>query len=122
MKTLILILTAASLSIAAEADSKQLQAKARAANSPTAHSEVSRDYLDRAAALDAKASRHEAEAERMAKDTNYNPMNHKWPALAAAPAERERRLAMQARRAANEARELAQKHEKLATVKGLAAE
>jgi hypothetical protein len=41
-------------------------------------------------------------------------MKHKWPAMAAAPVERERRLAMQARRAANEARELAQKHEALA--------
>ena len=96
------------------ADPQKLQTMARNATTPAAHAEVARGYADWAVSLDAKAVTHEANAERMAKDTRYNPMKHKWPAMAAAPVERERRLAMQARRAANEARELAQKHEALA--------
>jgi hypothetical protein len=95
---------------------------AKNATTPAAHSEVARGYRDWANTLEAKAVKHESNAERLAGDTRYNPMRHKWPAMAAAPAERERRLAMQARRAANEARALALKHEGLGEPKRTAAE
>lgn len=66
-------------------------------------------YLGRAEQLEAKAAKHEANANELAQNKNYNPMRHKWPAMVQAPIERERHLAMQARRAAREARELAAK-------------
>ena len=113
MKNLILsMILAAGVTFAA--DSQKLQAMAKSASTPEAHSEVALGYRDWAATLDAKAAKHEDNAERLANSPVYNPMRYKWPAMAAAPAERERRLAMQARRAANEARTLAQKHEALA--------
>lgn len=121
-KNLILTLIAAAALSAAPQSTQQLQAMARSANSPTKHAEVARAYTDRAAELDAEALRHEAEAQRLLKDNGYFPMRHKWPALANAPAETKRRLAMQARRAAHEARELARKHQGLAESKSVAAE
>jgi hypothetical protein len=66
-------------------------------------------YLDRAEQLEAKAAKHEANADELAKNKNYNPMRYKWPAMVQAPIDRERHQAMQARRAAREARELAAK-------------
>jgi hypothetical protein len=121
MKNLILsLMLAAGLAFAAGA--QKLQTMANNANTPAAHSEVARGYLEWAKSLDEKAAKHESNAERLARDAAYNPMKHKWPAMAAAPAERERRLAMQARRAANEARQLAMKHEALAANKPTSAE
>lgn len=112
MRTLMLSLIAtAGLALAAEPDAKRLAAMARAAATPAANADVARGYREWAAVLDEKAKNHEAEAEALAKAPGYNAMRYKWPALAAAPAERERRLAMQARRAANEARLTAEKHE-----------
>jgi hypothetical protein len=59
---------------------------------------------DRTRDLEAKAIHHEREADRLALAAQKSPMQSKWPAIANAPAERERRLAMQARRAWSEAR------------------
>lgn len=70
------------------------------------------EYKDRAAKLEAKAMKHEAEADRMEKASRSNPMLYKWPAMVKGPIERERRLAMEARRAAAESLELAAKEEK----------
>lgn len=121
MKNLILsLMVTAGLTFAG--DPQKLQEMAKNATTPAAHAEVARGYLEWAKSLDEKAARHELNAERLAKDTAYNPMKHKWPAMAAAPAERERRLAMQARRAANEARQLAMKHEAMAGNKQTSAE
>lgn len=116
MKNLILtFILAAGVTLAFDAE--RLQKQARAASTPSAHAEVARGYQQWADTLDAKAAKHEANVQRMAGDNGYNPIRHKWPAMAAAPAERERRLALQARRAANEARALALKHESLAAAR-----
>jgi len=74
-------------------------------------------YRDRAEQLEAKAIRHEANAEELTNRKGYNPMRHKWPAMVQAPIDKERHLAMQARRAAREAREMAAKLEAGSTVK-----
>jgi hypothetical protein len=75
------------------------------------------EYRRNAAKLDQKALRHEAEADRLAKNSRSNPMAHKWPAMVQGPIDRERRLAMQARRAAAESRELAAKLDPQSKVK-----
>lgn len=70
------------------------------------------EYKDRAAKLEEKARKHDAEADRMDKASRSNPMLYKWPAMVKGPIERERRLAMEARRAAAESLELAAREEK----------
>lgn len=121
MKNLILsLILTAGLTYAS--DPQKLQTMAKNAATPAAHAEVAIGYHEWAKALDAKAAEHEAKAERLARQANLNPMRHKWPAMAAAPIEKENRLAMQARRAANEARILALKHEALAEGKAISAE
>lgn len=74
-------------------------------------------FLERAERLETKAAQHEANANELANSKNYNPMRYKWPAMVQAPIDRERHLAMQARRAAREARELAAKQPKEASAK-----
>lgn len=95
------------------ADEPKLQTLAKSANTPAEHAVVAKAYSEWAAELDAKAKKHEAEAEKLANSPNYNPMRHKWPAMVQGPIDREKRLAMAARRAANEARETAAKHSSL---------
>src|SRR6187402_2961614 len=63
--------------------------------------------------LAAKASKHEANAERLAKQGS-NAMQHKWPGLAQGPQRLERERAMQARRGEAEAREKTAFHQDLA--------
>lgn len=75
------------------------------------------EHRRNAAKLEQKAVRHEAEADRLAKKSKSNPMAHKWPAMVQGPIDRERRLAMQARRAASESLELAAKHDAKANAK-----
>jgi len=104
------------------ADPQKLQTLAKNAITPAEHAEVAIGYTEWAKALEAKAVKHEATAERLTREAHLNPMRHKWPAMAAAPIERENRLAMQARRAANEARQFAMKHEALAEGKPVVAE
>lgn len=112
MKNILILILAAGITFAA--DSNRLQAMAKAANTPEAHTEVAAGYNSWAATLEAKADSHEREATRLAKAALKSHLLHKWPAMATAPAERERRLAMQARRAAAEARSIALKHKSLA--------
>lgn len=112
----VLILTASSALVLSasepnqEISEKKLAAMAISAKTEAEHSAVARQYDSRADAFEAKAKRHDAEADKLANQKVYNPMMHKWPALAQAPAEKQRRLAMEARRAAQEARDLAGKH------------
>ena len=114
MKNLILsLMLAVGISFATEAG--ELQAMAKVASTPAEHSKVAVAYQDWASLWDAKADKYERHAEALA--NNYDPMRQKWPALANAPVERSRQLAMQARRAANEARALALKHQEIAATK-----
>lgn len=112
MKNILILALTATLTFAA--DPARLQALAKSASTTTAHTEVARGYVEFADSLESKAAKHEKEAERLAKAAENNPLRHKWPAMATAGAERERRLAMQARRAASEARATALKHQSLA--------
>jgi hypothetical protein len=112
MKNILILAMTATLTFAA--DPERLQALAKSATTTAAHSEVARGYVEFADTLEAKAAKHEKEAARLAKAAEGNPLRHKWPAMATAPAERERRLAMQARRASSEARATALKHKSLA--------
>lgn len=84
--------------------------KSNAAQTAKEHLEAATLHEERAAAFTAKALRHEARAEELDKRKAYNPMRQKWPAMVEGPIERERHLAMQARRAATESRQLAAKH------------
>jgi len=68
------------------------------------HKAEAAKYAVRADEFAAKAKKHEANAERLAKQTG-NAMQHKWPGLASGPANLERDRAMQARRAEAESRE-----------------
>ncbi|MEZ5356597.1 MAG: hypothetical protein R2762_28510 [Bryobacteraceae bacterium] len=97
-------------------DPKTVDRNAAAARTANEHLDVARQYEALAQSFDAKALRHDEKAEKLAMRRGYNPMAAKWPAIANGPADRERNLAIQARRTAAEARELAARH------RGLAAE
>jgi hypothetical protein len=109
---LILALMTASMTFAANPE--RLQAMAKAANTTAAHTEVARGYVEFADTLEAKAAKHDREAARLAKAAESNPLRQKWPAMASAAAERESRLATEARRASSEARATAMEHKALA--------
>lgn len=74
---------------------------------------IAKQYREQAVRQKEKAEYHEARAEKLM-PRGYAPMAHKWPGLANAAANRERSLAIQARRAAAEASRLALEHEKRA--------
>jgi hypothetical protein len=91
-----------------------LQALSLAASSVEEHQDVAKRARTQAAELNAKADRHEKRvAELMAQPAP--PIAHKWPAMQPKPWEKERKLAVQARRGAVEAAQLAARHEELAT-------
>lgn len=91
-------------------DDKQLARLAKEAKTAAEHNRVASLYEKRAEALEAKAKEHEAEATRLESKQGYNPLAHKWPAMARGPVEHQRSKAMQARRAARESLELAARH------------
>lgn len=94
------------------ADSTRLEAMAEAAECAAEHGEVAKHYRLRSEQLEAKAVRHEEKAAAL-EARPKGPMHHKWPAMAQKPWTKERDLAVQARRAANEAQMLANKHVQL---------
>lgn len=89
-------------------DAKAIEKVSAAAISSSDHERAAKQYRLRAESLEKKADQHEANARRMSQA--HNPMAHKWPALGRAPEEREKRLAMQARRAAQECLAQAERH------------
>ena len=82
------------------------------ANTPKEHAQVAKTYRLRAEAQEAKAAEHEANAKKMRNSTNA--MAHKWPAMVNNGWQRESQLAVQARRAAQESRAIADRHLSLA--------
>ena len=74
------------------------------------HEAIAQKHAASALELESKAKAYEEEAARLARSKNHNPMASKWPAMAAAPVNHLRAKAMQARRQANEMRQLAEKH------------
>ena len=95
-------------------DDQQLTLQAKNARTASEHRAVAGLYQQRAAMFEAKARQHEKQADTMASREGYNPMRHKWPAMAQGSIDRERAKAMQARRAARESLELMARHYKLA--------
>ncbi|MCX6603879.1 MAG: hypothetical protein NTV52_09820 [Acidobacteria bacterium] len=112
---LFLLLLSVGVALGADIDPKKLQQRACAASTAEAHAKVASDYASWADTLTAKARQHEREAERLSQRAAGSAMRHKWPAMVTGPADRERRLAMQAHRAAREARAIAQSHSERAT-------
>jgi hypothetical protein len=92
---------------------EDLQALAKSAVTPRQHEEVAKRYRDRAVEFTAKAEAHEKKAASLMRQP-APPISHKWPAMQPKPWEKERQLAMQARRAAEEASQLAARHYQLA--------
>jgi hypothetical protein len=125
-KTLTMALAAALLlafppaSTAAEpVDEAKLEAMARDAKTPAEHAKVAKQYRLRAEAFETNAKKHEEEARKLQAQPR-SPLELKWPAMARKPWERETQLAMQARRAAQEAYAVADKHIRLAVEAQLA--
>ncbi|MDX1982163.1 MAG: hypothetical protein SFV51_17960 [Bryobacteraceae bacterium] len=111
------------VSMAAEpiAEAKKLEAMATAAKTPAEHASVSRQYRLRAESFEAKAAVHEAEAKKLSERPRH-AMDYKWPAMTNSGRDRERRLAMEARRAAQECYAIAERHAQRAVEAQFAAE
>lgn len=89
----------------------KLEEMAKAARTAGEHFDVSAQYLLQAQDWETKAKRHEAEAKRL--EAMPRPaIEYKWPAFSKQPWLAERSVAMQAKRAAKECKELAAKHER----------
>lgn len=95
-------------------EDREIQKLAREAKTSAEHLTVARHYEARGRAFEAKATRHEKDADELVRRDVYNPMKHKWPAMVQAPIDKARSQAMQARRAAKESFELMAKHQDLA--------
>ena len=94
------------------ATDERLQAMANGASTPAEHAAVARYYRLRAEAFEQRASEHEASVRKMSAATA--PMIHKHPGMAPRKLQEEKDRAVQARRAAQEAYRLADKHVTLA--------
>jgi hypothetical protein len=92
-------------------DVARLERLAVEANTPSRHADVARQFRLRAEELNAKAVRHEAEVKRLR--AARMPHEHKIPEAVQQPLAREREQALQARRAAREAAQMAQRHTNL---------
>jgi len=85
-----------------------LQTLEREADTPAEHATIAKQYRLRAESFETQAIKHEAKVRQY---TNAaGPMVHKWPAMAPRALQKEKELAVEARRAARENRELAQRH------------
>lgn len=86
----------------------KLQAMAEQAKTPAQHAAVAKQYRLRAESFEAKAVEHEINAERYAKAAGA--MYRKWPGMAPRAMQEEKQKAVEARRAAQENRTLAESH------------
>lgn len=93
-------------------ETERLEALAKSADTAAEHAYVAKQYRLRSEALEAKAVEHEKKAAGL-KAAPRSPMAHKWPAMSAKPWEKEQKLAMQSRRASQEALILANRHIRL---------
>ena len=94
----------------------KLEKMAENANTAKEHVAVAKQYRLQAEEFERKASKHEAEARKL-QTSPSNPIAHKWPAMAGRPWEKERQLAMEARRAAAECLEASDRHMRLSVEK-----
>lgn len=86
----------------------ELQALEKTADTPAEHATIAKHYRLRAEALEAKAAEHERNVQRYSQAAGA--IAQKWPAMAPRNIQKEKDLALEARRAARESRELAQHH------------
>jgi hypothetical protein len=106
-----LVVTVAAFGAEPLLETAKLESLAVEARTPAEHATVSRHFRLRAEALDAKAAEHEANVRKLTKSAGA--MVHKWPGMAPKSLQMERENAMEARRAARESRNLAEKHLRL---------
>jgi hypothetical protein len=90
---------------------REVHLMAKNAATTEEHATVAKQYRLQAEALAAKAVEHEAEVKRLMR--SGGPMVHKWPALAPKGIQREKDLALEARRASRESQRLADHHVRL---------
>ena len=94
----------------------KLEKMAESAKTPKEHVTVAKQYRLQAEDFERKAAQYEAEASKLQASPG-NPMAHKWPAMAPRPWEKKRQLAMEARRAAAECVQAADRHMQLSVEK-----
>jgi hypothetical protein len=122
MKRIPLIFAAAILSVAPvigatpTVERSKLEKMAEAADTPKQHVEVAKQYRLQAEEFERKAAKHDAEARKL-QTAPGNPMAQKWPAMVSRTPRKERQLAMEARRAAAECLEAAERHIQLSVEK-----
>jgi len=88
---------------------EKLETMAKNAKTPGEHAAVAKQFRLRAESFAAKAEKHEAEARKLANGPRIG-IDAKWPAMARNTAAKEKQLAMEARRAAQENYALADQH------------
>jgi hypothetical protein len=87
----------------------KLEKMAETAKTPKDHVAVAKQYRLQAQQFEQKAVEHETTARKL-QSSPHSPMSQKWPAMATQPWVKERQLAMEARRAAEECLEAADRH------------
>ena len=93
-------------------EAKDIDAIAKTADNPADHAQVAKQYLTRAQDFEDKADKLDRDLRASA--NNRSAMDQKWPGLMNGMREKKEQNVMQARRAADESRQLAQHHSRLA--------
>ena len=109
---LVALLALAAPGFAQSADQAQLMARSREARTVTEHADLARTFRLQAESFEAKAAEREATAARQARQAPS--IVHKWPAMATGSLNQVKQQAVEARRAAQESRSLAERHLRLA--------
>lgn len=91
---------------------EQVHSMAATANSAAKHAEVAKQYRLHAEALDTQATEHEKNVANLTRNTSATVK--KWPGMATRQLQNEKAKALEARRAARQTMELADRHVRLA--------
>lgn len=110
--TVVALLALAAPSFAQSSEQAQLMARSREARTVSEHADLARQFRLQAESLDAKAAEREAVAARQARQAPS--IVHKWPSMAPGSLNQVKQQAVEARRAAQESRSLAERHLRLA--------
>lgn len=110
--TVVALLALAAPGLAQSADQAQLMARSREARTVSEHADLARHFRLQAESLDARAAEREAVAARQARQAPS--ILHKWPSMATGAFTQVKQEALEARRAAQESRGLAERHLRLA--------
>lgn len=109
---LVALVALAAPAFAQSDDQARLMARSREARTVSEHADLARQFRLQAESFDAKAAEREAAARRQARQTPA--IVHKWPAMATGSLNQVKQQALEARRAAQESRSLADRHLRLA--------